>query len=206
MELIPTQQEVIHLLRETGALRTGHFAYKTGLHSEEGLQLAMAMRYYQHARTLGVALSRKVRAHSELRAMLSELSIVAPGTGGIPVAYAVCEALRANQVYWAERNEPDQPLYFRAGVSERKGEKVLLVDDMLRSGRSIGELKSLVESLGDEVVGIAVMVYQPNPDTRSFGDLPFFYMAQLEGRYWRNAEECALCQAGIPAEALPATK
>ena len=75
MELIPTQDQVIRLLRETGALRTGHFAYPSGLHSEEGLQVAMAMRYYQHARTLGVALSRKVRAHPELRAIISQLSI-----------------------------------------------------------------------------------------------------------------------------------
>ena len=202
MELIPTQQEVIRLLRETGALRTGHFVYPGGLHSEEYLQLAMAMRYYQHARTLGVGLSRKVRAHTELRAMISALSIVAAGTGGIPVAYAVCEALRANQVYWAERDEPNQPLYFRAGVSEQRGEKVLLVNDMLRSGRRLSELKKTVEDNGDEVVGIAVMVYQPNPDTRLFENLPFFSLAQLEGRYWRKPEECELCKAGIPADTV----
>jgi orotate phosphoribosyltransferase len=202
MELIPTQPEVIRLLRDTGALRTGHFVYPTGLHSEEYLQLAMAMRYYQHARTLGVGLSRKVRAHTELRAMISQLSIVAPGTGGIPVAYAMCEALRASQVYWAERDDPSQPLYFRAGVSEQKGEKVLLVDDMLRSGRRLTELKKVVEENGDEVVGLAVMVYQPNPDTKSFANVPFFYLAQLEGRYWRKAEECELCKAGVPAESV----
>jgi orotate phosphoribosyltransferase len=202
MELIPTQEEVIRLLRETGALRRGHFIYPSGLHSEEYLQLALAMRYYQHARTLGVALSRKVRAHTELRAMISELSIVAPGTGGIPVAYAVCEALRADQVYWAERDSTGQPLYFRKGVSEEKGEKVLMVDDMLRSGRRLSELRQLVERTGDEVVGLAVMVYQPNPDTATFDPLPFFYLARLEGRYWRNPQECELCKAGVPSEEI----
>lgn len=202
MQLIPTQEEVIGLLRRTGALRTGHFAYPSGLHSEEGLQVAMAMRYYQHARTLGVALSRKVRAHSELRAMIGELSIVAPGSGGIPVAYAVCEALRANQVYWAERDDPKGPLHFRQGVSAERGEKVLLVDDMLRSGRRLTELKRVVEENGDEVVGMAVMIYQPNPDTPSFEPLPFFSLARLEGRYWRNPEECELCKAGEPLEHL----
>ena len=202
MELIPTQDEVIGLLRETGALRTGHFIYPNGLHSEEYLQLAMAMRYYQHARTLGVGLSRKVRAHTELRAMISDLSIVAPGTGGIPVAYAMCEALRASQVYWAERDDPKQALYFRAGVSEKAGEKVLLVDDMLRSGRRLTELRKVVEDLGDEVVSLAMIVYQPNPDTKSFGDLPFFHLAELSGRYWRRPEECELCKAGVPAESV----
>lgn len=200
MELIPTQDEVLGLLRETGALRRGHFVYPSGLHSEEYLQLALAMRYYQHARTLGVALSRKVRAHSELRAMIGELSIVAPGTGGIPVAYAVCEALRASQVYWAERDIPGQPLHFRKGVAEEVGEKVLLVDDMLRSGRKLTELAKVVRESGDQVVGLAVMVYQPNPETANFDPLPFFYLARLDGRYWRNPEECELCKAGVPAE------
>jgi orotate phosphoribosyltransferase len=202
MDLIPTQDEVIRLLRQTGALRNGHFVYPSGLHSEEGLQVALAMRYHQHARTLGVALSRKVRAHTELRAMIGELSIVAPGSGGIPVAYAMCGALHAQQVYWAERDDPNGPLHFRQGVSAEKGEKVLLVDDLLRSGRRISELKQVVESNGDQVVGIAVMVHQPTPYTPSFGDLPFFNLASLDGRYWRTQEDCELCKAGIPFEKI----
>src|ERR671920_2268611 len=108
-----TQEEVVSLLRQTGALRKGHFAYPNGLHSEEYLQVALAMRYYQHARTLSVGLSRKLRANTELRAMIPELSIVAPATGGLPIAYGVCEALRANQVYWAERENEHEPLRFR---------------------------------------------------------------------------------------------
>ena len=52
------------------------------------------------------------------------------------------------------------------------------------------------------LVGLAVMVHQPNPDTKSFGDLPFFYLAQLSGRYWRSANDCELCKAGIPAESV----
>jgi orotate phosphoribosyltransferase len=202
MELIPTQEEVLALLRNTGALRTGHFVYPSGFHSEEGLQLALAMRYYQNARTLGVALSRKVRSHTELRAMIGSLSVVAPGPSGIPVAYSVCEALRASQVYWAERDAPKEPLHFRPGVSVEIGEKVLMVDDMLRSGRRLTELRRFVEENGDQVVGLAVMIYQPNPETASFGELPFFYLARLEGRYWRNSDECELCRAGVPLEQL----
>jgi orotate phosphoribosyltransferase len=176
LELIPTQEEVLKVLRDTGALRKGHFEYSSGLHSEEYLNPALALRYYQHARTLGVALSRKVRAHTELRAMIGDLSIVAPDASGIPVAYAVCEALRANQVYWAERDGPDQPLRYRQGVGEKRGEKVLMVDDILRTGKRLSELRKLVEDSGDQVMGLAVMIYQPNPDTISFDPLPFFYL------------------------------
>ena len=58
MEVIPTQQDVVDLLRETGALREGHFEYSNGLHSNEYLQVALAMRHYQDARALKIG-----RAH-----------------------------------------------------------------------------------------------------------------------------------------------
>src|SRR6266516_6173374 len=102
MHLLPTPEEVVRVLRDTGALRDGHFEYPSGLHSNEYLQVPLAMRYYQHARTLSVGLSRLLRANPEIRAIIPELSIVAPATGGLPVAYGVCEALRAKQGYWGE--------------------------------------------------------------------------------------------------------
>ena len=103
MHLIPTQDEVVAVLRETGALRDGHFEYPTGMHSNEYLQVPLALRYSQYQRMLSVGLSRLLRAHPEIRAAVKDLSIVTPMTGGLPVAYGVCEALRAKQVYWAER-------------------------------------------------------------------------------------------------------
>src|SRR5438552_18869412 len=112
MHIIPTQDEVVAILRETGALREGHFEYPSGMHSNEYLQVPLAMRYYQHQRTLSVGLSRLLRANSEIRAIVPELSIVTPMTGGLPVAYGVTEALRAKQVDWAEREQEGQPVQF----------------------------------------------------------------------------------------------
>src|SRR5262252_2284187 len=134
MHLLPTQDEVVSILRETGALRDGHFAYPSGMHSNEYLQVPLAMRYYQHARTLSVALSRLLRANPEIRAIIPQLSIVAPATGGLPVAYGVVEALQAHQVYWAEREVESEPLRFRKYLEVMPGEQIVLVDDILRSG------------------------------------------------------------------------
>src|SRR6201987_1990137 len=151
MHIIPTQEEVVAVLRETGALRDGHFEYPSGLHSNEYLQVPLAMRYYQYQRMLSVGLSRLLRANPEIRAMIPDLSIVAPATGGLPVAYGVCEALRAKQVYWAERENEHEPQRFRQYLELKKGEKVLLVDDILRTGKKVAELKKLVEASGGEV-------------------------------------------------------
>lgn len=200
MHLVPTQEEVVGLLRQTGALRDGHFEYPNGLHANEYMQTVLAMRYHQTAKTLSVGLSRLLRANSEIRAIIPELSIVCPDTGGSPVAYGVCEALRAHQVYWAERDDEHQPLHFRQYLEQLPGEKVLLVDDILRSGKKLSELKKLVESKGAEVVGLAVMVYQPTPKTVDFAPLPFYYLAKLDALYYQDAESCDMCKKGVPAE------
>lgn len=198
MDLVPSQEDVLKLLRETGGLRHGHFIYSNGLHANEYLQVALSMRYSQIARTLSVGLSRLLRANPELRAMVGQLSIVAPATGGLPVAYGVCEALRAHQVYWAENEIGGGPLRFRQFLEVEEGEKVLLVDDILRSGRRLTELKKLVESKGGEVVALAVMIYQPNPDCIDFSPLPLYYLAKLDATYYHDSGTCIMCKNNEP--------
>ena len=200
MHLIPTQEEVVSVLRETGALRDGHFEYPTGLHSNEYLQVPLALRYYQQQRMLSVGLSRLLRANPEIRAIVPHLSIVTPATGGLPVAYGVCEAVRAKQVYWAERQHDAEPLRFRQYLEPKAGEQVVIVDDILRTGSQLAELKTLLESRGATVVGLAVIVYQPTPQTIGFGSLPLYYLAKLEARYYAAGDECALCKRGLPLE------
>lgn len=200
MELIPTNAEVITMLRETGALREGHYEYEGGLHADEYLQVALAFRYFEYAKILSVGLSRRLRADTELRAMIRELSIVCPSTGGLPVAFGVCEALRARQVYWAEQDSETSPMHFRQFLEPAPGEKVLMVDDILRSGKRFTLLRALLESKNVNIVGLAVAVYQPNPNIAKFGDLPIYYLAQMNAMYYRDSSSCDLCKKKVPLE------
>jgi orotate phosphoribosyltransferase len=199
MHLIPTHDEVVALLERTGGLREGHFVYPSGFHSSGYLEVSLTMRYYEAAKILSVGLSRQLRAHPDIRAMLPELSIVAPATGGLPVAYGVSEALRARQVYWAERDNLHDAMRFRQFLEVKPGEKVLLVDDILRTGTKLSELKTLVESQGGEVVGLAVVIYQPYPEAIKFDPLPFYYLARLDPQYFPGTDACDLCKQGVPA-------
>jgi orotate phosphoribosyltransferase len=200
MHLIPTQDEVVAILRETGALRDGHFQYPSGMHSNEYLQVPLALRYYQYQRTLSVGLSRLLRANAEIRAIVPHLSIVAPATGGLPVAYGICESMRAHQVYWAEKNNSAEPLRFRQYLEQHPGEPVVLVDDILRSGSKLAELKQILEANGAQVVAVAVIIYQPTPKTHDFGSLPLYYLARLEASYYSDGHRCELCKQGVPLE------
>jgi orotate phosphoribosyltransferase len=200
MHLIPTQDEVLEVLRETGALRDGHFEYSSGLHSNEFLQVPLAMRYYQHQRMLSVGVSRLLRANPEIRAIVPQLSIVTPMTGGLPVAYGVCEALQAHQVYWTEGGTNGEPMRFRQFLKPSPGEQVVLVDDILRTGSRLAAAKQLLETNGAVVVGLAVVIYQPTPDTRDFGSLPLYYLVKLEASYYADAAHCEMCRRGVPCE------
>lgn len=199
MHLIPTQDEVVSLLQSTGGLRAGHFIYPSGFHSSSYLEVSLTMRHYETAKILSVGLSRQLRAHPDIRAIIPELSVVAPATGGLPVAYGVSEALRARQVYWAEREDGHSSMRFRQFLEVQPGEKVFLVDDVLRTGAKLAELKALVESQGGEVVGLAVVIYQPYPNAVKFDPLPFYYLARLDPQYFPDSSSCDLCKRGVPA-------
>jgi orotate phosphoribosyltransferase len=202
MHLIPTQDETVALLRETGALRDGHFEYPNGMHSNEYLQVPLAMRHSAHQRLLSVGLSRRLRANPEIRAIVPELSIVVPATAGLPVAYGVCDALRAKQVYWAESDGDSRRLRFRQYIKPQPGEQVVLVDDILRTGSKLVELKSLLEAEGAAVIGLAVIIYQPTPATVQFDSLPLYYLAKLEASYYADSAHCELCKQGLPVESV----
>ena len=197
MHLVPTPDEVIALLRETGALRDGHFESSDGLHTDRYLETALALRKYSNAKALSVGLSRLIRANPELRAAIPELSIVAATPAGLPVAYGLCEVLQARQVYWAEKDD-GRPMRFRQFLVQRPGEKVLLVDDILRSGVLLDEARELLETGGACVMGIAVLVRQETPLTREFPRLPIYSLADVEARYWGAGVHCALCRGDVP--------
>ena len=196
MELIPSQQEVLDILRRTGAMREGHFELTSGRHTDHYLQMPLAMRYYQEAKTLSVALSRLLRGDSKIARHLPRVSIVSPATGGIPVAYGLGEALRADQIYWAEKGE--DRMEFRQFMETHKNEQCIMVDDVLRSGKMLGKLRNLLLTHRARVLALAVIVHQPTLDAVNFGPLPIYSLARLQLSYWESAASCPLCRDAIP--------
>ena len=198
MHLLPTQDEVIRILKETGALRMGHFELSSGKHTSQFLQLPLALRYYQHGRTLSVALSRLLRSNPEISSRISELSVVTPASGGLPVAFGVAEALRCHQVYWAEND--DGRLRFRQYMEDHQGEKVVLVDDTLRTGKKLRELKEMLEAGGATILALAVVIHQPQESELELDQIPLYSLATLQAEHYPDAASCRMCHAGAPVE------
>jgi orotate phosphoribosyltransferase len=89
---------------------------------------------------------------------------------------------------------------FRQYLEQNPGEPVILVDDILRSGNKLSQLKRLLDSRGALVMALAVVIYQPNPQIRDFGSLPLYYLAKLEASYYADSAHCELCKRGVPLE------
>src|SRR5512138_2838736 len=100
---------------------------------------------------LCVALGRKLRSDPEIARHLPDVSIVAPATGGIPVAFGLGEALRASQIYWAERLEGHR-VEFRQFMETHENEQCIVVDDILRTGAMLSQLRDLLLSRGAKVL------------------------------------------------------
>ena len=196
MQLIPDQAEVSEVLERTGALRRGHFRHPSRTHSDLYLQIPLALRHFSDSKMLTVALSRKLRQNDAVRRALPNVSIAAPAVGGLPVAFGVAEALRASQTWWAE-NDGDGRFGLRPFFEIHPGERVILVDDILRTGNKLSQLRALVEAAGATVLALAVLVHQPFENCAQFPGLPLFQLLTLEPHYW-HPSQCPLCAQGAP--------
>src|SRR3982074_1315848 len=156
VQLIPSPEEIMQILKRTGAFREGHFVYPNGKHTAHYFQMPLAFRYYDTARVLAVALSRKFRVERDVSSQLPKVSIISPSSGGIPVAFGVRDALSAEQIYWAEQEGGKR--MFRQYINKGEVNPCILVDDIIRSGHAIEETAELVKELGAPVIGCGAIV------------------------------------------------
>jgi orotate phosphoribosyltransferase len=195
VELLPRPEQVRALLIETGALREGHFEFPSGQHSTHYFQMPLAMRYHGNARVLNVALSRLLRTEPEVLAALPDCAIVAPAAGGIPVAFGVREALNADQIFWAEKD--NGKYYFRQYLDAR-GIKCILVDDVVRSGKVTNQMVQLIRDAGASIVAIGSLVHFKDAEL-TIGEIPYYTLLEVEPQFHMRSE-CPECRAGHPVE------
>lgn len=190
-----TQDDTLDILRQTGAMHEGHFRLPTGSHTNLYFQMAQAHAMFNNWRRLCVGLSRVLRQASQIAPLLPNLTIVAPSSGGIAMAFGVRDALGVDQMVWAERNS--KGLHFRQFASIKKGEKCVLVDDILLTGKTLRELADLVKSEGGVVVGSCVVVDARGSEVDLKG-VPFFSLLKVSRKHYADSKSCPLCAEGTP--------
>src|SRR5258705_14083 len=179
--------DVLTLLSKTGALLQGHFRLSSGLHSPNYVQCALLLEYPRHAKAIGEDLAAKVRS---IRAQ----KVVAPAMGGVIIGYTVAEALDLPSIF-TERKEGQMTL--RRGFKINRGERVLIVEDVVTTGKSTREAARVVADHGGDVAGFASILNRsakPNPF-----DVPYESLLTLDLETY-EASSCPLCLAGVPID------
>jgi orotate phosphoribosyltransferase len=197
-QLIPSSDEVMDILKRTGAFREGHFVYPSGKHTPHYFQMPLAFRYYDTARVLAVALSRLLRIEKEISSALPKIAIISPGPGGIPVAFGVREALSAEQIYWAEREDGQR--MFRQYVNAGEVNPCIIVDDIIRTGGALDETVKIVSDLGAKVIGCGTIVRFRGAPDRLGADVPIKSLVEFDAKYYDSSDDCADCKRGAPVE------
>lgn len=178
------QEEILQLFKKSNALLNGHFKLTSGRHSDI---------YYEK-----FTLLKQPGICTEICEQMAEnfkssgaVTVVGPTTGGIIIAYDVARYLGLEAIY-AEPGD-DGSRVFKRGFSLEKGQKVVIVDDVLTTGRSIFEVIDLVNSYEAEIVGIGLMLDRSNGLVEF--DYPYYALATVAADSWEVAD-CPLCQKG----------
>ena len=143
-----TGNEVLQIFRESGALLEGHFVLRSGLHSRQYFQCALALQQMPVVEKLGAELARKVRA-------LGAVTVVSPAMGGLVLGQEVARQLGLRFIF-VEKEAGK--LALRRGFKIVPGEKILVVEDVVTKGGRVQETIDIVREHGGQLVGVAMAV------------------------------------------------
>ena len=178
------REEILKVLEQVGAVRTGHFELSSGRHSATYIQCALVLEHPRHAEQLGRALADLFKEHSVA-------CVVSPALGGILVGYEVARALGVRSLF-VERDRSGQ-MALRRGFELKPGERVLVIEDVWTTGGSTRETIGVVEEEGGLVVAAGALI------DRSGGRLelnvPARALLEMDVPSF-EPDDCPLCHAG----------
>jgi len=181
-----TQNEVLQVFRDTGALLQGHFVLRSGLHSRQFFQCALALQHMPTVERLGGALAAKVRH-------LGVATVVSPAMGGLVLGQEVARQLGVRFIFVEKE---DGKLVLRRGFQISPGEKILVVEDVITKGGRVQETLDIVTANQGQVLGVGMAVDRSGGQV-DFG-LPVFSLIALNVETF-DPKNLPPDLAGVPA-------
>jgi orotate phosphoribosyltransferase len=186
--------DTLDQFRKTNALLEGHFVLSSGLHSPMYLQCALALQDSMDAVEFGREIAKQViKAASDTWVSTGIDTVASPAIGGLIIGFAVAQAL-GTRFIWTERENGAMTL--RRGFSVDKGERILIVEDVITTGGSTRECIAALKKYGANIIGAASIV------DRSSGKadvgVPRVSLVSLNVPSY-DPTDCPLCVAGIEA-------
>ena len=181
-----TPDSVLDLFRHRGALLEGHFVLSSGLHSTGYLQCALILQHPDDAEALGRALAAKVKAAGHKVDV-----VLSPAMGGLIIGHEVGRGLGVRAIF-AER--VDGTLTLRRGFRIDPGERVLIVEDVVTTGKSTLETVAVAEHAGATVVAAASIINRGGGDAMACRTCRWPRPASRRTRPTRCRITCAACR------------
>ncbi|MBU1912158.1 MAG: orotate phosphoribosyltransferase [Candidatus Omnitrophica bacterium] len=178
------EQEILKLFRQTEALLSGHFRLSSGLHSRNYFQCALLLQNPDIAEKMCKQLAGYFKDDKPT-------CVVAPALGGVIVSYETARALGVKSLF-TERVEGKMVL--RRGFEIKKEDRVLVVEDVITTGLSTGEVLEAVKSTGAKIIGVGCIVDRSGKEL-DFG-VKLKSLVKLDFPTYKP-EECPLCKKGI---------
>ena len=144
----------LNILRKTDALLEGHFVLSSGLHSSKYIQCAKLLSYPYLAEKICKSLANKIKRNYKKFDL-----ILAPAMGGIIIGYEIGKILKKETIF-CERVKGKFTL--RRGFSIKRGSKVLIIEDVITTGKSSMECLKLIKKSKGKVVGFASIIDRSN--------------------------------------------
>ena len=181
-----TEAEVKDLLTKTNAIMHGHFLLTSGLHSPHYVEKFNVLQHPKYTELLCRAMAEKFKDQDID-------TVVGPVTGGILLAHETGKALGTRAIFTERENGK---MTFRRGFSLKKGERVLIVEDIVTTGGSIKEVIDVVREFGGIPVAVAMLVDRSNGKVQ-FDGVPCTALLHMDVESYAP-EECPLCKEGTP--------
>lgn len=185
-------EEVRKIFIEHGALLEGHFSLSSGLHSPNYMQCALVLARPDIAGRLGAALATLLSEKVDL--------VVSPAMGGLIIGQEVARALHVRH-YFMERT--DGKLGLRRGFSLAEGERFIVVEDVVTTGKSSQEVIASAAAHGARCMGVLSLVDRTNG--RPGLDVPLRSLLPISIPTYRP-EECPLCRDGKTPAVKPGSR
>ena len=147
-------KESLKILKETNALLEGHFVLSSGLHSDKYIQCAQLLSKPNKAKEICLSLADKIKENFK-----SIDLIVSPAMGGVVIGYEIGRILDKETIF-AERVNGKFEL--RRGFKIKKDQKILIVEDVITTGKSSLECADMVSKLNGNVIGYACIIDRSN--------------------------------------------
>ena len=185
-------QSVLETMRKTGALLSGHFELRSGLHSDQYFQCALLLQHPDVAGKLCKELVDKMRG--ALPAAGKIAGVIAPALGGIVVGHEVARALGVKSIF-AEKKEGD--LVLRRGFRIERGDRFVVAEDVVTRGGRVQQTIDIVKANGGIVVAVATIVNRSGGKAKF--EVPMFSLLEMEPVTYEPGK-CPLCAKGEPMD------